>query len=174
MWGIVEDCVSLQHNIYNKVYMIRFLGNIEAKTDAKGRVFIPAQFRKQLTAEESLIMRKDVFQDCLTLYPESVWNEDLSELRSRLNKWNATHQQILRQFVSDVEVIIPDSNGRILIPKRYLQMAGIQSEVRFIGIDNKIEIWSREKTDQPFMAPEAFGAALEDIMREEKPCLPMQ
>ena len=47
--------------------MIRFLGNIEAKTDAKGRVFIPAGFRKQLQAvsEERLVLRKDVFQDCL-------------------------------------------------------------------------------------------------------------
>lgn len=154
--------------------MIRFLGNIEAKTDAKGRVFIPAQFRKQLqqAAEENLIMRKDVFQDCLTLYPESVWNEDLSELKARLSKWNATHQQILRQFVSDVEIITPDSNGRILIPKRYLQMAGIQSEVRFIGIDNKIEIWSKEKTEQPFMAPDGFGSALEEIMKIDLPCMP--
>lgn len=55
--------------------MIRFLGNIEAKTDTKGRVFIPAGFRKQLQAasEERLVLRKDVFQDCLILYPESVW-----------------------------------------------------------------------------------------------------
>ena len=44
--------------------MIRFLGNIEAKTDTKGRVFIPAGFRKQLQAasEERLVLRKDVFQ----------------------------------------------------------------------------------------------------------------
>ena len=87
--------------------MIRFLGNIEVRADAKGRVFIPATFRKQLQAasEERLIMRKDVFQDCLTLYPESVWNEELNELRSRLNKWNSKHQLIFRQFVSDVEVV---------------------------------------------------------------------
>ena len=100
--------------------MIRFLGNIEVRADAKGRVFIPATFRKQLQAasEERLIMRKDVFQDCLTLYPESVWNEELNELRSRLNKWNSKHQLIFRQFVSDVEIVTPDSNGRILIPKR--------------------------------------------------------
>ena len=60
---------------------MRFLGNSEAKTDAKGRVFLPAIFRKQLqtAAEECLIMRKDTYQDCLVLYPESAWNEqDLS------------------------------------------------------------------------------------------------
>ncbi|MDR0892965.1 MAG: division/cell wall cluster transcriptional repressor MraZ [Mediterranea sp.] len=151
--------------------MIRFLGNIEAKADAKGRVFIPAAFRKQLqaAAEERLILRKDVFQECLTLYPESVWNEELNELRGRLNKWNSRHQQIFRQFVSDVEIVAPDGNGRILIPRRYLQICHIESDVRFIGIDSKMEIWAKERAEQPFMAPEEFGAALEEIMDEENP-----
>lgn len=149
--------------------MIRFLGNIEAKADEKGRVFIPAGFRKQLQAasEERLIMRKDVFQECLILYPESVWNEELNELRSRLNKWNSKHQLIFRQFVSDVEVVTPDGNGRILIPKRYQQICGIRGDVRFIGVDNKIEVWAKERTEQPFMSAEDFGAALEEIMNDE-------
>ena len=149
--------------------MIRFLGNIEAKTDTKGRVFIPAGFRKQLQAasEERLVLRKDVFQDCLILYPESVWFKTQNQLRQRLNKWNAKHQQIFRQFVSDAEIMIPDGNGRILLPKRYLQMAGIQSEVRFIGVDNPIEIWAKEKAEQPFMDPEEFSEALQDILGEE-------
>ena len=126
--------------------MIRFLGNIEARADAKGRVFIPATFRKQLQAasEERLIMRKDV-----------------------LNKWNSKHQLIFRQFVSDVEIVIPDSNGRILIPKRYLQICSIHGDIRFIGIDNKIEIWAKERAEQPFMSPEEFGAALEEIMNDD-------
>ena len=46
---------------------MRFLGNIEAKTDAKGRAFLPAVFRKVLQAsgEENLVLRKDIFQQCL-------------------------------------------------------------------------------------------------------------
>ena len=70
---------------YNKVRMIQFLGNIEAKADAKGRVFIPATFRKQLQAasEERLVLRKDVYQDCLVLYPESVWFATQNQLRCR-------------------------------------------------------------------------------------------
>lgn len=103
---------------------MRFLGNSEAKTDAKGRVFFPAVFRKQLqtAAEECLILRKDTYQDCLVLYPESVWNEQMNELRSKLNRWNSKHQMIFRQFVSDVEIITLDGNGRFLIPKRYLKL----------------------------------------------------
>ena len=50
---------------------MRFLGNIEAKTDAKGRAFLPANFRKilQVSGEEKLVLRKDVFQPCLVIYP---------------------------------------------------------------------------------------------------------
>lgn len=151
-----------------RLEMMQFLGNIEAKTDAKGRVFIPSGFRKQLQAasEERLVLRKDVFQDCLVLYPESVWFKTQDRLRRRLNPWNAKHQEVFRQFVSDAEIMIPDGNGRILLSKRYLQMAGIQSEVRFIGMDTTFEIWAKERAEQPFMAPEEFSAALQDILRD--------
>ena len=145
---------------------MQFLGNIEAKTDAKGRVFIPAVFRKLLQAagEERLVLRKDVFQDCLVLYPESVWFNTQDVLRQRLNPWNARQQAVFRQFVSDAEVVVPDGNGRILIPRRYLQMAGIRDEVRFIGMDQTIEIWAREKAEQPFMDPQEFGNALQEVL----------
>ncbi len=149
--------------------MIQFLGNIEARTDAKGRVFIPAIFRKQLQVaeEERLVLRKDVFQDCLVLYPESVWFATQNQLRNRLSKWSAREQAIFRQFVSDAEVMTPDGNGRILLPKRYLQMAGIESDVRFIGMDDTIEIWAKERTEEPFMPAEEFGRALEEALKEE-------
>lgn len=149
--------------------MMQFLGNIEAKADAKGRVFIPAVFRKQLQAasEERLVLRKDVYQDCLVLYPESVWFDTQNQLRKRLNKWNPKHQMIFRQFVSDAEVMVPDGSGRILLPKRYLLMAGIQSDVRFIGVDNTIEIWAKERADQPFMNPEEFGDALAGLLGDD-------
>lgn len=145
---------------------MRFIGNIEARTDAKGRVFLPAVFRKELQAsgEDSLVLRKDVFQSCLVLYPASVWNEQMDVLRSRLNRWNATHQQIFRQFVSDAEVMSIDANGRILLPRRYLAMAGITRSVRFIGMGDTIEIWSSEALQTPFMDSAEFGAALETLM----------
>jgi MraZ protein len=148
---------------------MRFLGNIEAKIDTKGRVFLPVAFRKVLSSsgEERIIMRKDVFQQCLVLYPESVWNEQLERLRSRLNRWNKAHQQIFRQFVSDVEIMVLDGNGRFLIPKRYLKMANIEQAVKFIGMDDTIEIWRKEDEDKPFLEAEEFGKALEEVMGQD-------
>ena len=150
---------------------MRFIGNIEAKTDSKGRVFLPACFRRILQQDgcEKIMLRKDVYQDCLVIYPEESWNRQLNLLRSRLDKWNAKHQMIFRQFVADVEELSIDSNGRILLPKRYMGMANIRQEVRFIGMDDTIEIWAKEKLEQPFMAPEEFSHELEMIMTTEKP-----
>lgn len=134
--------------------------------DAKGRVFLPSVFRKQLQAagEERLIMRKDIFQQCLTLYPESVWYEQLDALRSRLNRWNKEHQMIYRQFLAEAEPVQLDGNGRFLIGKRCMTAAGISQEVRFIGMNDYIEIWSNDNADSPFIESETFGAALESIM----------
>ena len=149
---------------------MRFLGNSEAKIDAKGRVFLPSTFRKQLqtATEECLIMRKDTYQSCLVLYPESVWNEQMNDLRSRLNRWNAKHQMLFRQFVADVEIVTLDNNGRFLIPKRYLKLVNISQDVRLIGMDDTIEIWPKEALEQPFMNIELFGKELEEIMDKNK------
>ena len=145
---------------------MRFLGNIEAKIDTKGRAFLPAAFRKilQASGEEHIVMRKDVFQACLVLYPESIWNEQMDSLRQRLNRWNKQHQEVFRQFVSEVEILTLDGNGRFLIPKRYLHMAAIEQDVKFIGMGDTIEMWSSTKAEQQQMGAEAFGAALEELM----------
>lgn len=113
-------------------------------------------------------MRKDVFQNCLVLYPESIWNQQLDELRSRLNRWNASHQMLFRQFVSEVEIITLDANGRLLIPKRFMKAIHIQQSIRFVGMGDTIEIWTQEDTEQPFMDATLFGAELEKIMGNEK------
>lgn len=148
---------------------MRFFGNIEAKADMKGRFFFPSSFRKQMQAasEEKLILRKDIHQPCLVLYPESVWNQQLHTLRSRLNRWDTSHQSLFRQFVSDVEIVTPDANGRILIPKRYLKCTGIVQEACFIGMDDTIELWAKEAIEKSFIQPEEFALELGKIMNQE-------
>ena len=148
---------------------MRFLGNIEAKTDAKGRAFLPAVFRKVLQAsgEDILVLRRDVFQPCLVLYPESVWNERLDVLKQQLRQWKPVHQQMFRQFVSEAEVVTLDGNGRFLISKRLQRAAGISQDIQFIGMDDTIEIWSPQDLKQTLKTDEEFGQEFEKIMNAE-------
>ena len=148
---------------------MRFLGNIEAKTDTKGRAFLPAVFRKVLQAsgEENLVLRKDVFQKCLVIYPESVWNERLDQLKQQLRPWKQAHQQMFRQFVSEAEVVTLDGNGRFLISKRLQKIAEIDQDIQFIGMDDTIEIWSPTNLEKTLKTDEEFGTKFEDIMNVE-------
>ena len=148
---------------------MRFLGNIEAKTDAKGRVFLPSVFRKVLQAsgEELLVLRKDIYQKCLVIYPESVWNEKVDMLKAQLKPWKPSHQQMFRQFISEAEAISLDGNGRFLISKRLQKAAEIDQDVQFIGMDNTIELWSPQHLKQILKSDEDFGKEFEDIMNTD-------
>ncbi|MCQ2222419.1 MAG: division/cell wall cluster transcriptional repressor MraZ [Bacteroidaceae bacterium] len=145
---------------------MRFTGNSDAKADAKGRVFLPAAFRKiLLTAGESgLILRRDVFQQCLVIYPLSVWDKLVDSITERTNPFDRQGRENLRRFVAGSESLSLDSDGRILIPRRYLEAAGITNEVRFIGMDNTIEVWNRQAADDMLANDADLGDSLETMM----------
>lgn len=145
---------------------MRFIGTIDARVDQKGRVFLPALFRRTLQegGDGSLILRKDIFEDCLVVYPKEVWNARLDELRERLSVWNREGQSLFRSFVTDVEWLTLDSAGRFLIPKRYLRMAHIGQNVTFVGMDSTIELWGKKPEPGPRDASESLGEALQNIM----------
>lgn len=151
---------------------MRFTGNIDAKTDQKGRVFLPAAFRRILmeNGAKGLVLRRDVFQHCLVLYPLSVWDEMVDSITQHTNPFDRKGRENLRRFVADSESVSMDSDGRILIPRRYLQAAGIEQEVRFIGMDNTIEIWNRQAADSLLNDEESFADSIEGMMN---PALPM-
>ena len=103
-------------------------GNIEGKLDSKGRAFLPASFRHQLDGCTSFYLRKDVFQNCLVLYPENSWEETVTELRQRLSPWNKREDQIFRQFVADADYIELEENGRMLLPNASLTVLILRVE----------------------------------------------
>ncbi|MCQ2131900.1 MAG: division/cell wall cluster transcriptional repressor MraZ [Bacteroidaceae bacterium] len=146
---------------------MRFIGDYIAKTDAKGRVFLPAALRKALEAEgcTNLVLRKDVFQSCLALYPMAVWEAMVDELDERLSRWNGAHQQVKRQFVADAEPIELDSNGRILLNKRKMEFAHITTDVRFLAVDDHIEIWDRQTLEQLLeQSEDKLGGDIQSLM----------
>ena len=149
---------------------MRFIGKTDAKLDSKGRVFLPATFRKELqgSAAEKLVLRKDVFSDCLVLYPDNIWNDQMETLRSKLNRWNKAHQQVFRQFVAEAEIVQLDASGRILLPKRCIQAVNIMQDVVFVGMGDTIEIWPKLDESTGFMDDNAFSCAIESLMAEDK------
>lgn len=145
---------------------MRFTGNIDAKLDEKGRVFVPSTFRKILQKNEcnGLILRRDVFQRCLVLYPQEIWDAQVDAITARTNMFDRRGREALRRFVAGAEAVTLDSGGRMLIPKRYLEECGIENEVRFIGVDSTIEIWNRKAAEELLNEPEKLADDLENMM----------
>ena len=84
LWGNVGKYqiffVTLQPNSRKSGIMNTFIGNIEARLDGKGRVFIPANYRKILAEMGSthIVMRRDTDNECVIFYPEHVWHKKVS------------------------------------------------------------------------------------------------
>jgi MraZ protein len=71
---------------------------------------------------------------------------------------------VMRSYVDGAIEQTLDGNGRLLLPKRYLEYAEIEQNLKFIGVDNTIEIWRKDEDEKPFMEPEEFGKMLEQLM----------
>jgi mraZ protein len=145
--------------------MSSFVGDYICKLDEKGRVLVPAAFRRQSRgAFDRLILKKDVFEDCLVVYTIEEWEQQVEFLKRKLNPYNKKHSQFLREFYKMSAEVELDSNGRILIPKRFVGLVGLQKEVVFVGVGDKIEIWDKEKYDNTDMTQEEFAADAEQLL----------
>ena len=132
--------------------MKTFLGKIDAKLDAKGRVFVPSVFRKVLSEEERerVVVRMEADEKYLLVYPESVWNRQVVELQSKLNEWDPEDQMLLMQFVGDAEVLEFDAQGRVLLPKRLQVRMGLENEIVFVGMVDRIAMWNKSVYEEQF------------------------
>jgi len=85
-----------------------------------------------------------------------------------VNQWNRQQQMMLRKFEADAEPIELDSNGRLLISKRKLQYAGIESDVRFLAMVDRIEIWSKQALEEVMNDSADLGDEMEAAFGGDK------
>lgn len=130
--------------------MSTFIGNIEGRVDEKGRVFVPANYRKILVEQQSkrIVMRRDTDNECIIFYPEHVWDEKVTTLRNALDEWNPEDQLLLMQFMSDAEFLEADNQGRILLQKKTLEAIGAGQDIVFVGLFDRFALWSPSKFEE--------------------------
>lgn len=146
--------------------MTTFIGDYSCKVDSKGRIMLPAAFKKQMpsTAHDRFVVKKDIFEKCLVLYPMDEWERQNILIRSRINPYNKNHNEFLRNFYRGTAELVLDNNNRMLIPKRLLEVVSIQKEVILAGQDGKIEIWAKDIYDSSAKGEDEFAALAEKIM----------
>jgi MraZ protein len=146
--------------------MNSFIGDYNCKADTKGRVLFPATFKKQMASasNEKFVIKKDLFENCLILFPIEEWDRQNKIIRSKINPYNKEHNRFLRGFYRGTAELILDSSNRLLIPKRLLDEVGINKDIVMAGQDAKIEVWAKENYDKLIENDEEFAQLTEKIM----------
>ena len=139
--------------------MASFIGQYEAKVDDKGRLVFPAAFKALLPEGElpRLVIKKNIFEDCLEMYTGKEWERQSEELKSKLNFLNKDHAAFWRKYMRDcAEVILDARIGRFAVPRHLLEKIGVTKEVVFSGNDYKIELWAKEKFADSEISDEVY------------------
>jgi MraZ protein len=146
--------------------MATFIGDYPCRVDVKGRIILPMAFKKQMpaTAQDHFVVRKDIFENCLVLYAIDDWNRQLEKIRKKINPYNREHNMFLRNFFKGTAELVLDSNNRMLIPKRLLDLIGAGKDVVLAGQDGRIEIWSAAVYDTIGMPADDFADLAEKLM----------
>jgi MraZ protein len=146
--------------------MATFIGDYACKVDAKGRIILPMAFKKQMPAgaQDHFVVRKDIFDRCLVLYSIEDWNRQLEKIRSRINPYNREHNVFLRNFFKGTAELSLDSNNRLLIPRRLLEIAGISRDIVLAGQDGRIEMWAADLYEKIDMPSGEFADLAEKLM----------
>lgn len=120
-----------------------FIGEYQHSLDDKGRVIVPSKYREQLG--ENFVLTKGL-DGCLFIYPLSEWAVFNQKLKS-LPLTNINARKFVRFFLSGAVECNPDKQGRILIPNSLRVYSEIEKDIVFIGMSNRIEVWSQVRWD---------------------------
>lgn len=146
--------------------MSSFIGDYDCKVDEKGRAIFPSALRKQIASAvpDRFVVKKDIYEECLVLYPLEEWERQNTLIRKNTNPYNREHNQFLREFYRGTSEVSLDTSGRLLLSKRLLEMVGIEREVVFAGMNGKIEIWAKSKYEGAQMPSGDFASLADRIL----------
>jgi MraZ protein len=121
-----------------------FTGTYRVKVDDKGRLAIPASFRKQLPEGSFVSVGMD---GALVIYPPDLWAALAKELESPLP--GPEKRAMSRALYSLSEAFEPDGQGRIILRPEQRRLAGIDSpsSVVVTGSGSRVEIWPEDRWD---------------------------
>ena len=143
--------------------MATFRGSYRHSIDHKGRVSIPARFRRLLSgdASETFVILRGL-EACVSLYPADEFKRLEDRLRSRSFS-DPTNRRYQRMLLLDSRDETLDAQGRVAIPQSLIVHAFLKHEVLVNGVLDHIEIWNPDSFEK-YMA--SSSQSYEDMAGE--------
>src|ERR1700758_3012320 len=138
-----------------------FLGTHAPRLDEKGRVFLPAKYRDELSG--GVVITKGQ-ERCLYVFPQ----EEFTRITEALRTAPVTAKSVRdysRVFFASASDEVPDKQGRITLPTALRAYAGLQRDCVVIGANTRLEIWDTQAWDNYLATQEdSFAEAAEEVL----------
>jgi len=125
-----------------------FRGVNTLNLDAKGRMAMPARYRQRLgdACDGQMVVTVDR-DHCLLLYPLPEW-EIVERKLQKLPSFNPSARRLQRLYMGHATEVELDSAGRMLLPPKLREFAGLEKRAVLVGQGNKFEIWDEDLWDR--------------------------
>jgi MraZ protein len=117
-----------------------FLGTHSPRLDDKGRLFLPAKYREELSG--GLVITKGQ-ERCLYVFPMAEFQR-ITEALSTAPVTAKAVRAYSRVFFASASDELPDKQGRITIPPALRTYAGLERDCTVIGANTRLEIWDSQ------------------------------
>lgn len=123
-----------------------FMGEFHHNIDDKARLVMPSKFREELG--ENFIVTRGL-EGCLFIYSKEEWTNIVSKLK-QLPFTKKDARAFLRFFLSGAMECTLDKQGRIVLPMPLVSYAKLKKECVIIGVNDRLEVWSKDSFDDYF------------------------
>lgn len=140
-----------------------FQGHANTTVDEKGRIIIPAKFRKHIPADSNGVMNLTLGRDkCIWMFPSNEWIRVLETVKGT-NPYTQDEVAMRRQMLFYTEEVSTDAQHRLLIPQELLKLVGIKKEIMLIGQIERIELWNPDSYEKYLSGSDD---SYEDVMQK--------
>jgi MraZ protein len=122
-----------------------FYGEYTHAMDRKGRLILPSRIREaavKKSIERFFVTRG--LDKCLFMFAEDEWRLQEDKFR-QMPITNQQSRVFNRLYFSGAIDVVPDKQGRILLPQYLKDYAEMKKDVVVVGVSNRVEIWSAEQ-----------------------------
>ncbi len=120
------------------------IGEYRHTIDAKKRIAVPANFRKEIGKKVVVTCGLD---NCLFVYPLGQWQKVSVEIGNHSMNQADARGFTRFMFGGAVESDV-DAMGRVLIPDYLKDFAGLKNKVVIVGIKDRVEIWDERRWNE--------------------------
>ena len=134
-----------------------FMGEFHHTIDSKGRIIIPSKLRDDL--KDNFIITRGL-DGCLFIYSQDEWNDVIKKYKDLPD--TIEKRQFMRIFLSGATMCEYDKLGRINIPKPLKDYAQLEKDCVIIGVDDRLELWSKDRWNSFISTNEELMSSIAD------------